>query len=253
MAGIDKFMNMSRHRAVAIIAGINVVMFAVINITMAVDPAVSGSIFALPSSLGTLFSHPWTVATYMFTQWQLLHLVFNMLWLVMWAAVVRASPQRLFSGYLIGGLGGAAGYIIAAASGGNCGLFLTGASAAVCGFIAATAVTDARKTVRLLLFGNVKIAGAAAVLILLCLLGDLDGNAGTLAAHAGGVISGLIFGLILLAVEYRRLRRTVSRRCADDVDAATLDRLLHKVSRSGYKSLTVMERNTLFEITKRLK
>ena len=63
----------------------------------------------LPSTIGALLTRPWTLITYMFAQYDLLHIVFNMLWLYWFGTMFRmvCTSRQLFVLYIYGGLAGA--------------------------------------------------------------------------------------------------------------------------------------------------
>ncbi|MDE6832393.1 MAG: rhomboid family intramembrane serine protease, partial [Muribaculaceae bacterium] len=91
---------------------------------------------------GGVVERPWSVVTYMFTQTDVWHAVFNMLWLYWFGMILQnlTSPRRLVKVYLIAGLAGAASYIawsFILTEGAGAGL--EGASAAVMGIVTATA------------------------------------------------------------------------------------------------------------------
>ena len=63
----------------------------------------------LPSSLELLLVRPWTLITYMFTHYDFIHILFNMLWLYWFGNLfLRYFNERQLGGlYLLGGLAGA--------------------------------------------------------------------------------------------------------------------------------------------------
>ena len=89
-------------------------------------------------------------------------------------------------------------------------------------------------------------------------------------AHAGGFAVGAAYGLLRRrgiditrpmrhilgyfhspATAFSRRKPTTTNLRGTDADV--LDRLLEKVSRSGYRSLSSVERQTLFDLTQRMK
>jgi len=69
---------------------------------------------AVPADLNNLIYKPWTIFTYMFLHMDFLHILFNMLWLY-WFGMIFLSyfdNKKLVSVYIIGGLAGAALYIL---------------------------------------------------------------------------------------------------------------------------------------------
>lgn len=240
-------------RLVAMLIGANVLIFAVVNIAMAIGWETAPLWLALPAWPMGVVERPWTLLSYMFTQWNFIHLAVNMLWLWMWTRVNEVGGTATLSGeqnlvaYFAGGLTGGVTYLIAAAAGLNCGLCLAGSSAAVVGVIAAGAVGAGKTEINLLIFGRVRLVWAAAIAIALCLLGDLSGDPGTALAHGGGLLGGLAYGLWLKTRRDHRARSVGQ----SGNDRADLDAILGKVSRSGYGSLNADERRRLFEISKR--
>ena len=63
----------------------------------------------LPSSPAVLVTRPWTLISYMFAQYDLLHIVFNMLWLYWFGTMFRmvGTSRQLLVLYLYGGIAGA--------------------------------------------------------------------------------------------------------------------------------------------------
>ena len=72
-------------------------------------------IFGVPASLPSLFNKPWTVLTYMFLHIDILHILFNMLWLYWFGKIFQEylGGRKLLAVYLLGGLSGAVVYILA--------------------------------------------------------------------------------------------------------------------------------------------
>ncbi len=248
-------------RTVYILMAANLMLFVAVSIGVMAAGDKAALWFALPASAAELLCRPWTVISYMFTQWNVVHLLVNMLWLWCWVRVSCLTPgccglttgARLIGAYLTGGILGAIIYEIASATGVDCGWCLTGSSAAVVGVITAGAVNSGRVRVNLVFFGRVRLLWAAVVAVGLCLLGDLGGDPGTGLAHLGGVIGGVLFGFWQkhwTASEAVRAARGLGNSGDDSRD---LDTILAKVGRSGYGSLNTIERNRLFEISKRMK
>lgn len=99
---------------------INVALFLVVRLTdvFCTLLGVSFSLtpyFELPSDLVQLLYRPYTVFSYMFFQYDLLHLLFNMLWLYWFGQLfLFFFNAKQFGGvYILGGLSGAAVYLLA--------------------------------------------------------------------------------------------------------------------------------------------
>lgn len=238
----------------------------------------------MPSSPHLLLTRPWTVVTYMFAQYDLMHIMFNMLWLYWFGTMflMRCTPRQMFALYLYGGLGGAllffAAYNVLPVFGGAEG-WLIGSSASVMAIVTATAVLMPDFRMNLLLIGSVSLKWIAIATIVLVLVGISGNNAGGEIAHVGGILTGVLFAMRLrkgsditrplnslldrVAVFGRSMgqRRAVSKgvRPADKGprmtadDRRELDIILDKIKKSGYSGLTPDERRRLFELSLNIK
>lgn len=241
---------------------INIAVFVCLHIFVwcGVESNAAAMTLALPSDAASLASHPWTPLTYMFTQWDGLHLLVNMLWMASFAPIFYriGLPELTWRVYLAGGIGGAIAFVIAAACTHEPGM-LAGASAAVMGIVAAAAVYRPHARLNLLGFGEVSLAVVAIIVGALYIIASL-GTPGTCAAHFGGALGGGLYALAEKQIRRykarRRIQRTAnaSRHSASPEEMhAELDKILTKVGRSGYGSLNDTERHRLFEISQRLK
>lgn len=155
----------------------------------------------MPSDIGLLLKRPWTLITYMFAHYDLLHILFNMLWLYWLGRIFMEffSPKQLTGVYLLGGWGGAVLYLLAwnlipqLATGPT--MFLIGASASVIAIVVATAVYVPDYKIGLLFLGEVSIKWIAIVTVVIALLSLDAQNVGTSIAHIGGAIVGALFAL----------------------------------------------------------
>lgn len=231
------------------------------------------SLLALPATFDATLTHPWTLITHMFTHFDFLHIIFNMLWLYWFGLIFTdiTSSRSLLALYLYGGLIGAATYlgcsslhIITPSSA------LLGASAAITAIVVATAVITPHYKMSLLFLGEVSIIWIAAAMVVIDMIGISAGNIGGHTAHIGGIIMGIVYGLcyrrgidlsrLLHANNPKHHKRKASRQQTTDNrtnnhidDEEQLNRLLDKIRHSGFSSLTADERNRLFEISSRHK
>lgn len=277
---------------------INVAVFLVLNIisiVMIFAGEESGRFIveqwvAMPGNFGRLARHAWTPLSYMFSQIEPLHLIFNMLWLYWFGIVFQllSTPKRMIGLYLLGGLGGAALYLLAVNSlpyfAGHGGL-LIGSSASVIAIVTATAIMAPDYRMNLLFLGAVSLKWIAIVTIGIDLLSVTGSNAGGHIAHLGGAAVGAIFALGLKRghditaplnslinaivnlfsrrpkVRPARFRasgapsapRPKAPSAASAADQAELDKILDKIKKSGYSSLTADERARLFDVSRRIK
>lgn len=242
----------------------------------------------LPSDPAALLRHPWTVLTYAFTHESFLHILFNLLNLYWFGALIREylGDRRLVSLYVLGALAGAVLFLLAfnliPALHRPGGVSLLGASAAVTAIIMAAATLLPEYTFMLFLFGAVRIKYIAAVVILLSFIAINQGNEGGGLAHIGGAILGYVFikqlqagrdlgrpvqavGDWVTRLVTGRPNLRVSRGGAAAPAAATaakkgvvgkpeqdeIDLILDKISRSGYESLSKDEKQKLFRASQR--
>jgi rhomboid family protein len=239
--------------------------------------------FAVPADFHLLIKKPWTVITYMFLHKNFLHILFNLLWLYWFGKIFLEylDGKKLVGVYLLGGLSGAFLYILAY------NIFpvffsqlhlsyAMGASAAVMAIVISIAAYVPDYSVYLLFFGRVKIIYIAIIGFLVTSVFDFSINTGGKIAHIGGALFGYLFTL-----QYRRGRditkglnkflsavfslfkprpkATVSYRKSETdydynkrkkIEQAEIDRILDKIAKSGYDSLTKEEKELLFRQSK---
>jgi len=240
----------------------------------------------LPADLGKLLYTPWTIISYMFLHTGFIHLIFNVLMLYWFGKIFMSffAQRDLVGLYLIGGIAGGVLYILAyhtfpVFAGKIEGSYLLGASASVLAIIVAAGVTSPDYTVRLLIFGDVRLKWIAVAGVLISLLNVASSNAGGEIAHLGGALAGYIF-----AVRYKKgsnitdgtnrfldnlvdmfrkkptLRVTHKRTFADPdheynlrkkQENDNIDRILEKIKKGGYESLTKDEKQELFRASQR--
>jgi membrane associated rhomboid family serine protease len=223
----------------------------------------------LPGSLNKLPTHFWTIFSYMFTHYELLHLVFNMLFLYSIGRIFTdlLGGARLFGIYLMGGIAGGIVFILSdnLIFSGNS--QLEGASAGVMAVVVAAAFYKPDYTLHLLLFGEVKLKWLALISFILTTLLNFSDNFGGKAAHLGGAILGMLYGLQMRkstnfmegfmnlfrpAKHKLRVAHKRSHKVNDDfyntnrsVLRKRVDEILDKISRSGYDSLSKEEKDFL--------
>lgn len=185
---------------------VNIVVFLIIRLG-AIVCMFSGiseagwvSLFELPSLPQWLAKTPWTVVTYMFSHFEVLHILFNMLWLYWFGTVfmLTGTQKQAFALYVYGGIGGALLYMLAfnmlPSLAGQASL-LIGASASVIAIVVATAIIHPDYRMGLLFFGSVSLKWIAVVTLILFMLGLTGNNVGGHLAHLGGAVVGAIYGV----------------------------------------------------------
>lgn len=237
----------------------------------------------VPSNLSQLLYAPWTLITYMFTHYDLLHILFNMLWLYWMGRIFLEyfTPKRLSALYLLGGLGGALLYLLAMNLlphfiGSNA--YLMGASASVIAIVVAVAIWAPDYKIGLLFIGEVSLKWVAIITIGIDLLSVDAGNAGGHIAHLGGAAVGAVYATALrrgtditrplnaaldwLASLFSRRDKGIGapvggtaynsqHQATDEPTEAQIDAILDKIKRSGYTSLTDKERDLLFRASRK--
>lgn len=243
----------------------------------------------LPADLLQLLRRPWTLVTYMFMHAGPLHLLFNMLWLYWFGKMFLYffSAKHLRGLYVLGGLFGALLYIAAynlfpIFSKDLYHSVLVGASASVLAIAIATAVRDPEYRINLMFIGPVQLKYFALFIVLYDILSVGSSNAGGHFAHLGGALAGWWFargissgrdithwinacldsiGRLFSKRTPRKPKmkvHTTNSRMSDyDYNACKkaqsdeVDRILEKLKKSGYSSLSDEEKRRLFEASKR--
>ena len=259
--------------------GINIFLFLLVKI-ISLAGNLSGNeqwgvnllrFLELPANPAVFITRPWTAVTYMFTQYDVFHILFNMLWLYWFGELflTLGTERRLATLYLYGGLAGAALYgLTALISPLLTGGVLIGASGSVLAIVVATAMMMPDFKVSLLFIGPVSLKWIAIFTLSIDLAGMGGSNIGGHVAHIGGALAGAAYALGMR--KGYDLTRPVSAfigmakncliksdrskmRSSRAADIENLDAILDKIKRSGYGSLTARERKTLFEISNRIK
>ncbi|MFN5356552.1 MAG: rhomboid family intramembrane serine protease [Bacteroidota bacterium] len=231
---------------------------------------------SLPASPVAFLRQPWSLVSYMFLHRDFFHLLFNML-LLFWMGKLYTEylgNRRLWGTYLLGGLCGGVFYFLAfnllPAFGNDIGhLYLLGASASVIAVMVAIATLLPDYTVHLLLIGPVRLKFVALTAVLLYFISIPLGNSGGHIAHLGGAFAGWISVIQLrrgrdltsfmrtlesLGAGRRKLK-VVSRsnfsseeRYRQDSIASQelVDRILDKINKTGFDSLTKAEKEILY-------
>jgi membrane associated rhomboid family serine protease len=236
-------------------------------------------ILSVPASLHSLALRPWTVITYMFTHKDIWHILFNMLWLYWFGMIFieYLDQRKLVSVYLLGGLSGALVYILSfnifPAFNDVVGVSAAiGASASVMAIVVAIAAYVPDYTVQLFLFGRIKIKYMALAIFVMTTVMDFSINSGGKLAHIGGALFGYLYAVnikrgrdpgkwINSIIDFfatlfkpRKKMKVTYRKPATEFDynkmksehQEKINRILDKISKGGYDSLTKEEKDMLF-------
>lgn len=237
-----------------------------------------------PSSPELFLFRPWTIITYMFTHFDFLHILFNMLWLYWFGGLFLSffSERQLGGLYVLGGVAGALLFMLAY------NIFpyfremapyslLMGASASVMAVVFAVSFYKKDLEIGLFLVGRIRLIYLALFTFLIDLLAITSNNAGGHIAHIGGALFGIWFAARIkqgkdltapvnraidwvvnlgkrkpkMKVTYRRQETDYEYNARKQREGADLDAILDKLKRSGYESLTAKEKKRLFDASRK--
>jgi membrane associated rhomboid family serine protease len=225
--------------------------------------------------LAVLYS-PWTLFTYMFTHFSFWHLLFNMLWLYWFGTFFLNyfSARQFTAVYIAGGLAGALLYIVAynvlpAFAIDRFHAIAVGASASIMAIVFAVCFYLPNHRIYLFLLGSFKLIHLALFTVLIDIVSAMSSNnAGGHIAHIGGALLGIIFVIIyrynlktgslngIFAKLFRSNKPKLKFKRGNSAetdyeykrqDEDDVNRILDKISRSGYDSLTREEKKILFK------
>jgi membrane associated rhomboid family serine protease len=259
--------------------GINVAVFLVLGLLAIIEMLTTRqaalyttitSYLVLPSSLPALLPRFWTPISYMFLNSGILGFIFNMLWFFWIGQIFEEylGAKKLLTLYILGGLVGAAVYILA------CAVFplfhgiatvATGSAACVMAIIVGTATLLPDYSIFMMFFGEVKLKWIGLVYVLLDVFAIVGPGSAVVFTHLGAALIGFIYikqlrggpdwgstiGKIfapkskLKVVSKNTAKNMVSKPQQDEID-----NILDKISKSGYDSLSKQEKETLFRASK---
>ena len=246
--------------------------------------SIANPIFSLQTDFWGFITHPWGLFTSIFTHYDFFHLAFNMIFLYFTGKIFEQlfDQRRLLYTYILGGVFGGLLEVIAHGVFPKLQMssdFVVGASGSIMAIFVAIAFYRPHLKVNLFGILPVRIIILAVLFILSDILGlsNIDGTAHF--AHLGGAIFGMISiqnphssSNILLRTEAfvywfkslfsssrspkMKVKRGGSRSArnkSDEEYAAEkkmrqeqTDKILDKISKSGYESLTKKEKEFLF-------
>lgn len=237
---------------------------------------------SVPSDVSEILKRPWTPVTYMFLHTGFIHLLFNILGLYWFGKLFlyRLESNKLLSVYLLGGLSGAIFYVISynifpvfdSVNG-----LLLGASASVFAVLVAIAFYDPDNEIHLSFIGSFKLKYIALFYVLLSVVGISATNPGGNIAHLGGaawgwfyirqlrkgkdlgaglikMLNGIAGAFIGIFKPKNNLKVTFKQAPKDDYEynrqknkeQEEVNRILEKIGKAGYDSLSKDEKELLF-------
>ena len=211
----------------------------------------------LPAELKTFIFQPWSLISYFFLHMNFMHILWNMLFLYWFGKIIHDNigNNAIISLYVLGGIIG----------------LMLGASAGVFSVVVGSATLLPNYTFYLLFLGPVRIKYIALFYVLLSFLDVSGNNAGGEIAHLGGAFIGFLYikqlqnGInmgegIINFINYFSSEKRKTKRKADNVSSESnrdnisqdeIDKILDKISDSGYSSLSKKEKEKLFNASKK--
>lgn len=232
----------------------------------------------LPAELKTFIFQPWSLISYFFLHMNFMHILWNMLFLYWFGKIIHDNigNNAIISLYVLGGIIGGLFYmalynIIPYYSEMVSQSLMLGASAGVFSVVVGSATLLPNYTFYLLFLGPVRIKYIALFYVLLSFLDVTGNNAGGEIAHLGGAFIGFLYikqlqnGInmgegIINFINYFSSEKRKTKRKADNVSSESnrdnisqdeIDKILDKISDSGYSSLSKKEKEKLFNASKK--
>ena len=262
------------------------ILFSILNVLafifqFNINPFIEN--FYLPANKSALIKQPWAFFTYMFIHTKFLHLIFNIIWLYFGGKLFLQylNSKQLLNIYILGGMFGGLLFVIAYNYLPVLNIYsedaqALGSSAAVLAMIIAIITYMPNYTIQFPLIGFIKIKYIGICIVAIDILSIPQGNAGGHIAHIGGAIFGYIyikqlkkettykifwkniFQKILNQFKPKK-NKSIHKRPKSDFEFNTqeaenqkkIDKILEKISNSGYESLSSVEKSTLFNASKK--
>ena len=231
----------------------------------------------LPASFTTFITQPWSLISYFFLHLGFTHILWNMLFLYWFGKIIQDNigNNAVISLYVLGGIIGGLSYmalfnIIPYYDNRISESLMLGASAGVFSIVAGSATLLPNYTFYLLFLGPIRIKYIALFYILLSFLDVTGSNAGGEIAHLGGAMIGYLFirqlqngvnmgeGVINIINFFNKEKNKKTEENYSptedtkyDISQDEIDKILDKISESGYSSLSKNEKEKLFNASKK--
>ncbi|MEH6619485.1 rhomboid family intramembrane serine protease [Maribacter arcticus] len=290
MAQLDLKYQFSRLNIAEKLIAINVLVFivnALVPVLLGIPKNSIVQWFELPNDIVDVAFQPWSIVTYSFFHGGIGHLFWNMLMIYFVGKIFLNlfDTKRFLNvyilGVILGGLFFVIGYNIFPAFF-NTNAYLIGASAGASAVLIFVCTYLPNQEVRIIFF-NVKLWMVGAAVVLLDLVQLPISNSGGHLAHLGGAFLGYLYASQLLKgndigsgfskfmdsianlfkgsekkapmkTVYKNKKTSSSTSSAADYDKKThqkkIDAILDKISKSGYESLSKVEKDFLFKAGK---
>ena len=234
--------------------------------------------FSLPTSFQDFIVKPWTIVTYGFLHGGFWHILFNLLILYYFGNLFldffskRDFLIYYFAGIIAGGIVYILSYNYFPALK-NTSTTLVGASAGVTAIVIGIATKIPNYAMHFRFIGAVKLWYIAVGLIVLDIIQIPISNTGGHLSHLGGAITGWLLTTYFssgkkssknsvfssffkskkqgpLKTVYKK-QQSVTGNKIDEVQQQKIDKILDKISKSGYDALTKEEKDFLFSVGKK--
>ncbi len=275
-----------QNNAITQIIIVNVIVFIFSNILESISPFGGYQFFlnwfSVKSYDFNALYKVWTLITYMFIHGDVMHILFNMLWLYWMGKLFMEyiHQKHLLFIYFLGGIIGAILFLIISKlfpSFITQNSYLIGASGGVMAVVIATATNLPNYPIRLLFIGEIKLKYVALGILVISTVLNITDNAGGKIVHLGGALLGYFYMLNFQKSKgnffFENLFKNVNpsswfkkkstlrvehkRPVPDEVYNAVklnkqkvIDEILDKISKSGYDSLSKQEKELLFKMSK---
>ena len=232
--------------------------------------------FALRPHFDTLLFKPWTIFSYGFLHSGFFHILFNLLFLYYFGNLFLNffSRKQFLAYYFLGIISGGLIYILSynyLPALKTQETVLVGASAGVTAILIGIASHIPNYSLRFQFIGNIKLLYIAIAFVALDIIQIPNGNAGGHLAHLGGALVGFLLtryfqqgtgfiqwleNLFLrkeqkpLKTVYKSKKSTGTNERNPKNQQIKIDRILDKISKSGYETLTKEEKDFLFKVGK---
>ncbi len=266
------------ERIIAITVGITVLeyLYKALASLMTWNPYLISNWFALPANFNDFTSKFWTIFTYGFLHGGFWHILFNMLILYFISRIfLDFFSREQFLVYYFGGIiAGGAIYLMSynllpALVGQN--PPLVGASAGVTAVLIGLAAKIPNYALIFRFIGAIKLWHIAVAFILMDIIQLPMSNTGGHLAHLGGALIGFLltrqlnegknissnFSNLFKPKKQKPLKTVYknpeqkSAAATKDVEQLKIDKILDKISQSGYDTLTQEEKDFLFSVGKK--
>ena len=282
---IGQFKQLSIVLKIIVINTLIFLIFYLGSFFFKLSPSTLVSWFVLPTSFLEIVFQPWSFVTYAFLHAGFGHLLVNM-YLLYWFGLYVLNlftSKRFLTIYLLGAINGGLFYVLAYnlfPVFNNISSNLMGASAAVLAIVIFIATYTPDAMVRIFTF-RIKLWQIGLVMVLLDLFQlPSSGNAGGLIAHMGGAIFGYVYAIhlkkgndigiwfenfmdllvnLFKSNKYKHFKQVHKTKQSAPKNAKRnpttnhqikIDRILDKIGKSGYDSLTKAEKDFLFKAGK---